>query len=192
MPDLPSELRTDLLARYAEPQRAYHDGRHLTEVLAAVDLLADQADDVDAVRLAAWYHDAVYDPLAAAGVNEDASAALADTQLHAAGLPDPLVRKVVRLVQMTATHDPVDADGHVLADADLAILGAARERYAEYAADVRREFAHVPDEDFARGRAAILGGLLARTRIYITDAAHDRWEQAARINLAAEIAALGH
>ena len=48
---------------------------------------------------------------------------------------------------MTATHRADDAAGHVLSDADLAILGASAERYAEYAADVRREYAHVPDAE---------------------------------------------
>ena len=68
---------TDLLARYAEPQRRYHDQRHLAEVLAAVDRLAAEADDLDAVRLGAWFHDAVYEPRAEPGANESASATLA-------------------------------------------------------------------------------------------------------------------
>ena len=54
-----------LLGRWAEPQRAYHDLAHLAEVLERVDLLAAEADQPDAVRLAAWFHDAVYDPTAA-------------------------------------------------------------------------------------------------------------------------------
>ena len=51
-----------LLGRWAEPHRAYHDLAHLDEVLARVTTLAAEARDVDTVRLAAWFHDAVYDP----------------------------------------------------------------------------------------------------------------------------------
>ena len=53
----------------------------------------------------------------------------------------------------------------VLSDADLAILARAADRYQDYAADVRREYAHVPDPAFRSGRAAILAGFAARTRI---------------------------
>ena len=68
-----------LLGRWAEPHRAYHDLAHLSEVLERVDLLAAEADRPDAVRLAAWFHDAVYDPTA--DDNEERSAHVAETSL---------------------------------------------------------------------------------------------------------------
>src|SRR4029450_2686752 len=46
-------LGQDLLGRYAEPHRAYHDQRHLTEMLDTIDELAGEAADPDSVRLAA-------------------------------------------------------------------------------------------------------------------------------------------
>ena len=72
-----------LLGAYGSPDRTYHDLRHLTEVLQRVDELAAEATDPDLVRLAAWYHDAVYDTSAGppAGVdlsNEERSARLAE------------------------------------------------------------------------------------------------------------------
>lgn len=154
-----------------------------------VDLLRDLADDPIAVELAAVFHDAVYDPAAPPGENERASAALAAELL--AGRPD--VEEVMRLVLLTAGHDaaPDDRNGAVLSDADLAILGSSPERYDEYAADVRAEYAHVDDEAWRRGRSAVLRSFLARDRIYRTDRAHDRFDAAARRNLARELAALG-
>ena len=70
----------------------------------------------------------------------------------------PAADEVARLVRLTERHLPADddANGCVLSDADLAILAATPERYAEYAADVRREYAHVPDDLFRAGRAAVL------------------------------------
>ena len=175
----------ELLRRYAEPHRHYHDQRHLREVLDAVDRLGHHADDLEAVRLAAWFHDAVYDPRA--DDNEDRSAALAQ-----ASMPPPLAEEVARLVRLTAQHDPAlgDHNGAVLCDADLAILGAAEQRYDEYAADVRREYAHVPDGAFRTGRAAVLRRLLARDRIYCTATAYELWEDRARANLRRELSAL--
>ncbi|MEU6942545.1 hypothetical protein ABZ943_38810, partial [Streptomyces rubiginosohelvolus] len=58
----PLPYAENLLARWAEPQRRYHTTAHLTAVLDRIDTLAPYADDVHAVRLAAWFHDAVYRP----------------------------------------------------------------------------------------------------------------------------------
>lgn len=180
----------DLVRRYHEPHRRYHDARHLTELLEAVDELAAHAGDLDAVRLAAWFHDAVYDVTAAAGANERASADLAARVLPALGHPAPRVAHVVRLVRLTATHDPVpdDPDGQVLCDGDLSVLGSGPGRYAQYAADVRAEYAHVPD--FAAARAAVLGALLGREWVYATATARDRWEHQARSNVTDELTRL--
>jgi predicted metal-dependent HD superfamily phosphohydrolase len=176
-----------LLEAYAEPHRHYHDTRHLTEVLAIVDDLAPAAADADLVRLAAWFHDVVYDP--ARIDNEDASAAIALEVLGDLGLPVARRDAVARLVRLTATHDPVagDRDGAVLCDADLAVLGADPARYDEYAEGVRREYAHLSATQFARGRANVLSRLLARHPIFRTPAARSRWEARARANLGREL-----
>ncbi len=181
------ELGHDLLRRWSEPHRRYHTTDHLRAVLDAVDLLEHHAADPDAVRLAAWFHDAVY--RGRPGDDEAASARLAAETLPAAGVADEQLREVVRLVELTASHDPApgDANGAVLCDADLAILGGEPEQYAAYAAAVRSEFAHVTDRDFARGRAEILRRLLASDPMYRTATGAAHWEAAARRNLTAEL-----
>ncbi|GAA0604341.1 PQQ-binding-like beta-propeller repeat protein [Kribbella sandramycini] len=185
-------LGDDLLARYAEQHRHYHDQRHLTEVLRTVDELADAADDPDTVRLAAWFHDAIYDPQADPGENEEVSAQLAELELAAYGVDAAQVEEVGRLVRLTAKHDcaPDDKNGAVLCDADLRILSLPAERYDEYAAGIRQEYAHISDRDFARGRMSFLQGL-AETPLYATDRGHADWEQTARANLEREIESWG-
>jgi predicted metal-dependent HD superfamily phosphohydrolase len=179
-----ADLREDLVRRWSEPHRRYHDRRHLEEVLAALP-----ADAPQEVVLAAWYHDAVYDPQR--DDNEAASARLARRQLTGR-LPDAVVAEVERLVLLTATHDagPDDTSGALLCDADLAVLGASPERYDAYAADVRAEYAHVGDDDFRRGRTSVLAGLLAHEPLYRTERGRDRWEAAARANVSRELRAL--
>jgi predicted metal-dependent HD superfamily phosphohydrolase len=182
------ELRARLLARYAEPHRHYHDGRHLREVLATVDeLAAGAAADLEVVRWAAWYHDAVYD--VRGGDNEERSARLAEEELTWAGYDPYRTAEVVRLVRLTATHAPAadDSDGAVLCDADLRILAADSERYAQYVADVRREYDHVDGDDFRVGRSAVLRALLAQPRLYKTEQGYSWWEDHARANLTAEL-----
>lgn len=179
-----------LLSRYADAGRHYHDLTHLDEVLRNVDELADAARAPDVVRLAAWFHDAVYDPRA--DDNEEISARLAESMLAAIRVDDAMVAEAARLVRLTAGHDAADddPDGAVLCDADLAILAADETRYAEYVAGVRAEHAHVPDDEFARGRAAVLQHLLGQPSLFRTPTAHTAWEAIARANVVAELARL--
>ncbi|GAA1632057.1 hypothetical protein GCM10009744_20440 [Kribbella alba] len=184
-------LGDDLLARYAEQQRHYHDQRHLAEMLDTIDELADLADDPDTVRLAAWFHDAIYDPQGDPGENEEVSAQLAELELSAYGVPAEQVEEIGRLIRLTAKHDcePGDANGAVLCDADLRILSLPADRYDEYAVGIREEYAHVADRDFARGRMNFLQGL-AGTPLYATSRGREKWEQAARENLQREVGTL--
>jgi predicted metal-dependent HD superfamily phosphohydrolase len=186
-----SRTGADLLARWSEPHRHYHTTRHLAAVLAVVDDHAPAAVDPHAVRLAAWFHDAVYDP--ARADNEEASALLAESVLPTLQVGPSRVAAVARLVRLTATHaaSPGDRDAALLMDADLAILAAPPETYRAYTAAVRREYAHVDDASFTRGRAAVLATLLALPRLFHLPVLHDRWEAAARRNVTAELAGLG-
>jgi len=190
LPDCP-DLGDELAAAYADPSRGYHDTRHLTEVLDRLDELAGAGTGFDAtpVLLAAWFHDAVYDGERDA---EERSATWAEDAL-AAVLPAPVVGEVARLVRLTETHQPDDADlnGCALSDADLAILAAPADRYGEYVAAVRREYAHLADDVFDQGRAAVLGALADKPHLFHTAYARERWESPARANLERELAALG-
>jgi predicted metal-dependent HD superfamily phosphohydrolase len=187
----PGPIGADLLRRYGEPHRRYHTAEHLVAVLDHVDELAAEAGDAEAVRLAAWFHDAVYDP--SRGDNEERSAVLAERMLADTDLPAVTVAEVARLVRLTTTHDPRDDDrnGAVLCDADLAILAAPPDRYAAYAAAVREEYAAVPDDAFRAGRAEILRSLLELPALFRTAPARERWEAAARHNLQTELMLLG-
>lgn len=185
-------LRDALLEAYGAPHRRYHDTRHLGEVLGHLDALLDHPDargvDRDAVVLAAWFHDAVYD---GRPDDEERSAALAEATLPSCDVPPTRVAEVARLVRLTHEHkpEPDDLAGQLLCDADLAILAARAERYAEYSRDVRAEYAHVDDADFRAGRAAVLRALLDGP-LFHTAPAREAWEARARSNVQAELASL--
>lgn len=173
-----------LLDRYAEPDRHYHVAAHLETVL---DLLDDWRADDDLI-LAAWYHDAVYRPWRRD--NEARSAALARRDLREAGLASERCARIAAAVLATRRHVADDPAIAPLLDADLAILGAAADSYRRYAADVRAEYAHVPGPLFRIGRRAFLESVLARPAIFATPPARERFEVAARRNLADELAGL--
>jgi predicted metal-dependent HD superfamily phosphohydrolase len=179
-------LRAELEAAYAEPTRGYHDTLHLREVLERLDELGPANR---AVVLAAWFHDGVYDGRPG---DEERSAQWAERALPEAGVDPATVTEVARLVRLTEQHRPAggDAAGELLSDADLGILAAGADRYTAYVAAVRREYAHVPDDQFAAGRAAILRDLLAKPTLFHTTYARDNWEDVARANVARELAEL--
>lgn len=178
-----------LLACWAEPHRRYHTVAHLQGVLAGVEELAAYADDVDAVRLGAWYHDAVY---AGRPDDEERSAQMAESDLTGLDVEAALVAEVARLVRMTVAHDPAPGDRNaaVLSDADLATLALPPERYQRNSALIRTEYAHVSDDAFRAGRTKIIESLLAGPDLYRTPQGRQRWEAAARANLNAELASL--
>jgi predicted metal-dependent HD superfamily phosphohydrolase len=178
-----------VVAAWSEPHRRYHDLAHLAAVLGIVGELAGSAADPDAVRLAAWYHDVVYDPQR--GDNEEVSAARARAGLRGL-VDDARLAEVERLVLLTAGHDPEpgDTNGAVLCDADLAVLASPPEAYAAYASAVRAEYAHLSDDVFAAGRAAVLEQLLALPALYRLPAIAEQWTGRARANLTAELTLL--
>lgn len=202
-------IGAELLRRWSEPHRRYHDVLHLDHVLASLDLLDGLGEPVGApVRVAAWFHDAVYD--GRPGLDEQSSADLAASLLGGVGVPPEVVAEVVRLVLVTTPgaydgarvadgYDGVGGDGGgdgsgpadpsaaVLVDADLSVLGAPPKGYAAYVGGVRAEYAHVDDAAFRLGRSVVLESLLARDRIYTTDSAYQRWEATARGNLRDEL-----
>lgn len=187
----------DLLDRWSEPSRSYHGLRHLIDVLTHVDELAEEATDADLVRLAAWYHGAVFSAESkiayanAGGEDEVASAALAREQLGTLGVPETAIDKVASMVTKLVRHKAVrsDSDCAVLLDADLAVLKSDPQRYREYTKAIRAEYAHIPVEDFVRARLRIVTRLLERPVLFSTAAALG-WDDAARQNLEWEQARL--
>ncbi|MCQ9164819.1 MULTISPECIES: DUF4031 domain-containing protein [unclassified Arthrobacter] len=181
-------LGAELFGRWNEPHRHYHSSTHLLAVLEALDQLTEGAPQ-RTVALAAWFHDAVYNGVA--GRDEEDSAVLAQASLNGL-LPAAEVREVSRLVRLTASHSPAleDHAGALLCDADLAVLGGLPEAYARYVAAVRADYAHVPDADFTKGRAAVVRRLMALEPLFHTSRGRELWAERARSNLRLEIVQL--
>ena len=181
----------DLVCRYSEAHRRYHGVAHLVHVVRRVDELLGEVGvvppgDEKAIVLAAWFHDAIYDPRA--DDNERRSADLAVQALRPLGVAQPMLDAVDRLVMATRDHRPSRPDEAVLLDADLEVLGAEPPVYDDYVAGVRAEFAHVGEEGWRTGRAQVLARFLA-TPVFTTPLALSSNGQAAA-NLARELAAL--
>lgn len=180
-----------LLKCYSEPGRHYHDARHVLTCLKSFDDFSGGVRDADAVELALWFHDSVYDPKSAPGANEFLSAELfrKEFQMLAGGHID--IEQVVRLIIATRHHvEPEDGDAALIMDIDLGILGADSVRYDVYAEDVRKEYAHVDDEAFRKGRIGVIHAFLGRKSIYWTRHYRGLLEKKARENLERELVGL--
>ena len=186
-----SPCTPDLLSRYREPQRHYHTLEHIHACLGELARVSDLDDGERRIlEYAIWWHDAVYDPQRPD--NEEASAELARHALRERGEEPAVIDEVVRLVRLTQGHAPEAGDrlGGLMTSIDLSILGSAPEAYDRYAAQVREEYAFVPEPLYRSGRAAILRRFLQRPVIYPDAGFADRYERRARSNLSREIAAL--
>jgi predicted metal-dependent HD superfamily phosphohydrolase len=182
-------LADELLTAWAAPGRVYHDVRHLEDCLAQLDELSLPALTRDRVEAAIWFHDAVYDSLAAD--NEDRSARWAMESLPALGLDPELAADVARLVRLTRDHAPgAEEAGRLLCDIDLSILGRPSAEFDTYEQRVRAEYAWVPEAAYRVGRRRVLSAFLQRDPLFQTEPFRQRFESSARANLQRALAAL--
>ncbi len=185
---LNTQDRDALISRWSEPHRKYHDVRHLNQVISSLSVLrsAGTPFDEEAVQLAAWFHDSVYE--IGSPDNEEKSASLAETMLTGRACAP----EVARLVRVTATHtaDICDQNAAALCDADLSILASSPSEYAAYNSSVRDEYSAVEDDAYKAGRTTVLNHLLDMDSLYKTDYGRAHWERRARENLRDELAQL--
>jgi predicted metal-dependent HD superfamily phosphohydrolase len=187
---LDDELYGVLIGRYSEPHRHYHTVQHLDECFARLDEARGLAERIHEVELALWFHDAVYE--VRNQDNEEQSASWAQGTAERAGLSNAVAERLQSLILATKHNaEPTSRDAALLVDVDLAILGAAPERFDEYERQVREEYSWVPGFLFRRKRREILEGFLARPHVYSTDHFLACYEAAARANLVRSIERLG-
>lgn len=185
-PEAAQDIGFDLAACHTEPHRHYHTMEHITAVL---DHLQDLHAATPTAKLAAFFHDAIYEPTRFD--NEEQSAQLAHEVLNAVARPE--ADDVAAIVRATAGHQlPAAAPRETAAflDADLAILAASPATYDTYCANIRAEYQHLNDDDFRAGRKAVLTSFVDRPHLYFTSAGQAKFEARARANLDREIASL--
>jgi predicted metal-dependent HD superfamily phosphohydrolase len=182
-----------LVDRYNEPHRHYHTMQHIQEmhdlleetIKASFEIEGQPIDQstYETLRLAIWYHDAVYDT--SRDDNEERSLDLAKSELTDRGVDPYIIEGVMRLIHSTAEHVPQYQDEKILSDLDLAIFGS--DRYSQYVQQVREEYGMVSDDAWRVGRSGLLKKFLERPQIfyYLT-----RLEKRARANIQWELSRL--
>jgi predicted metal-dependent HD superfamily phosphohydrolase len=172
-----------LAASYNESHRRYHNLNHVIAVVKRVTML--RRENSSDIRIAAWYHDVVYDPSSSS--NEADSADRAVDELTTLRLDPTRIDRIASLINMTKHHHPATDDEAILADADLWTLGGSTQDYFTYGALIRQEYAHVSEDNWQTGRGNFITSFLARPAIFHTDTGRNEREDQARENLAAEL-----
>ncbi len=184
----PAPLHAEVLARYAEPHRAYHTGEHIARTLGLFDGIRGRLRRPDEAELAVWLHDLVYDPRAAD--NEERSAGIGARWLAEGGV-DGERAACLRALILSTRHaaPPEEHDARYVVDADLSILGAPPDEFDRYEAQVRREYAFRSETEWRKGRARLLRRFLDHPALFLTPEFRG-FEAPARANLARSIAHL--
>lgn len=167
---------------YGEPHRHYHSLEHVQFCLTQHDQIVHLSESPYALEYALWYHDVIYDPHAKD--NERQSAAIARHVCLHAGLPTDFADTVDSLILATRHNTPLSTtDQKLITDIDLAIFAAPAAQFDLYEANIRKEYAFVPPEQYVRARTEILQSFLDRPTIYATPHFTAGYEAKARQNL---------
>jgi pantetheine-phosphate adenylyltransferase len=142
----------EVVDRYDESHRHYHNFIHLQEVLAELET-KNMADDNE-LFLAAVYHDAIYDSKKTD--NEEQSALLFKIDAQKANYNEEKITEVVQYILGTKHHQPSNEKSKLLIDADLAIFNASASRLLAYEKQIFKEYQHVDFLIYREKRIEIL------------------------------------
>jgi predicted metal-dependent HD superfamily phosphohydrolase len=177
----PRPVYDDLRRRYTEPRRRYHTLDHITHCFQQLDMTTALMEDPDAVEMALWFHDAIYEP--GACTNEQKSVELFGHIAQEHFLPI-FIGKVCGLILVTMHRQaPEDIDDAFICDIDLSSFGLPWEQFLLDTKALREEQDHISDEAFYPDHLKFLNYLLKRPRIFVSDFFNGRYEQRARQNI---------
>lgn len=186
--DLAIKLVKKLQTFYGQPDRYYHNFKHILQVISFLEENLDQIDNPRVAFWAALYHDIIYDTHSVFGQNEKDSAKFATSELSGK-LTDEELSQISLFIKSTYSHSAnlTNNDLCLFLDADISILGSTSKIYNNYAADIRKEYNWVTDKQYIDARIKILRDFLKRDQIFKTNIAYDLFETRARINMQNEI-----
>jgi predicted metal-dependent HD superfamily phosphohydrolase len=171
-----------LLTHYSESHRHYHNMDHISHCLLQLDEVAWQLEVPDAVELAIWFHDIIYQ----IGANDnELKSAEVFRSLAQPVMNQALIDAVCGLI-MATTHinDIRDGDAAAMVDIDLSSFGLPWEEYLADSHNLRQEQKDTPDQQFYAGKLKFLKALTRRNAIFQTRYFREKLEQRARQNIA--------
>ena len=177
----PVAAYAELARHYGEPWRRYHTGEHLDACLRHFDSARQHMEEPDAVEMALWYHDAVYD--VRGNDNEERSAQLFKETVEGAA-DEGFCDRVCDLIMVTQHMDPPEqGDARYIVDIDLSSFGQPWDAFIADSRKVRAEITHLSDAEFNESQSKFLRKLQSRPSFFTSEYFRDRYEARARVNL---------
>lgn len=170
---------------YSESHRKYHNANHIHQCLEQFEYVRHLPNDPEAVEMAIWFHDAIYDPRCRN--NEFESALFAFSALKDMELRSDWRAWVYILIRSTKHSslqpEEKEIDIQVINDIDLLSLGKPWGEFVLDSIHIREEYSRISDADFRVRRCKFFWKLLKRSNIYQTQYFHNKYEIRARENL---------
>ena len=177
----------ELMRLYFSRDRHYHDGNHILYCMKTLEAIHFPDFNAPAMKMALLYHDAIY--TIGKKDNEMRSANLAAQMFGRTKKYQDEFRTSVRRLILATRHlgGLIAHDEQIIADVDLAGLGADWNTFEGNTMQIRCEWRRVSDSDFRSGRISFFEGMLAREWIYYTQSCRFLFEKRARENMLREI-----
>ena len=175
-------IHRQIVKGYGEPQRRYHTLAHVAHCLTQFDHCKSLARNPDALEIAVWFHDVIFEP--GRPDNEALSARL--YQDLSAGIHANEMRQLIDRLIMATLHDGSslgDADASYMVDIDLSSFGLDWDAFLLDSQNLREENPNLSDSDYYRKLRKFHSSLLARPRFFLSDFFYQRYEQQARDNV---------
>ena len=186
--DCAHSVFTQLEKHYNESHRYYHTAAHIDHCLRQVDHIPQDYSDRDAVELAIWFHDVIYQ--IGDSENEENSANWF-MDVSSAELDEDLRSQVYRLILATQhTQQPDGQDAQYVVDIDLSGFGMSWSAFSADSARVRQEFPDVADNIFAEKHRSFLKMLAEREFFFCSSLFRELYETQAKQNIVRKLASL--
>ncbi|HEX8462061.1 MAG TPA: hypothetical protein VF623_11545 [Segetibacter sp.] len=191
--ELKQQLWEEIVYRYSEQHRQYHNLTHIAYLFSHCDKYINQIKNPAVVGFAIIYHDIVYDTYRQD--NEELSAQMAEAHLTQLNINSRLLQNVKDFIIASKNHTineefSLKDDLAIFLDFDMAILASEDDYYKLYSEKIRQEYAKYPDELYREGRKLALQKIMQTENIFNSKTFREEWEPIARQNINKEISVL--
>jgi len=188
LPGFANEIFSQLATMYGEEWRSYHNIGHISDCLGYFDDCCDQASNPDAMEMAIWFHDCIYE--IGARNNEARSRDWFMEQTRGI-LDDKFRNRVSELIMDTChRHQPDTEDGKLIADIDLTSFSLPWDQYIADGKNVQKELGNDKPGSDPSKKIGFLANLSKRDTVYFSPYYLENFEKSAQDNISTHLVQL--